>query len=301
MIPEAVAQNREHQARRERERMAGGRQALFAAGLREQYDLPYLDDGDPRHTLDLISPEEGGLLPVIVEIHGGAYIACEKNINRLHARWFAHQGFHAVNGDYTLHPEGTFRQNMQELADILSWVEENAPRYGFDTDRVYMSGDSAGGHLVLLYAMLQGNEAMRARWGTRLPGVRIRAAAATCPAARLRYDGPEAENPGVRALAALMFPEGVSDGELDELDVLRLIPESKYPPLIVTATPSDELLYRENEILARTLEQNGRPYSYRRYTGKNAPLGHVFNVLFPEREESREANEAIVEFFRAQG
>ena len=30
-------------------------------------------------------------------------------------------------------------------------------------------------------------------------------------------------------------------------------------------------------------------------------LGHVFNVLFPELEESVEANRAILDFFRARG
>ncbi len=301
MVSEAVLRNREDQARRERERMANGRSALFARGLCHRYDLPYRDDGDPRHTLDLISPEGGGVLPVIVEIHGGAYIACEKDINRLHARWFAQQGFHVVNGDYTLHPEGTFRQNMQELADILAWIEKNAAAYGFDTDRVFLSGDSAGGHLVLLYAMLQGNEGMRARFGTVLSGVRVRAAAATCPAFRLRYDGSDGDGAAVRFLCHLVFPDGVTDGELDELDVLRLIPESEYPPLIVTATPSDQLLYGEDLVLARALEENGRPYSFRSWTGKANKLDHVFNVLFPELEESREANRAIVDFFRAYG
>ena len=185
------------------------------------------------------------------------------------------------------------------LADVK--IEKNAAAYGFDTDRVFLSGDSAGGHLVLLYAMLQGNEGMRARFGTVLSGVRVRAAAATCPAFRLQYDGSDGDGAAVRFLCHLVFPDGVTDGELDELDVLRLIPESEYPPLIVTATPSDQLLYGEDLVLARALEENGRPYSFRSWTGKANKLDHVFNVLFPELEESREANRAIVDFFRAYG
>ena len=301
MIPEAVRLNRQDQARREIERMKNGRAALFREGLREEYDLPYRGDGDPRHTLDLIRPARGGVTPVILEIHGGGYIACEKNINRLHARWYAQQGCSVVNGDYTLHPEGSFRQNMQELADILRWIEAHAEAYGFDTERVYLSGDSAGGHLVLLFAMLQGSEGLRERFGTELGSIRVRAAAASCPGCRLRYDGTNPDDGAIRALLPLVFPAGVSEEELDELDILKLIPNSEYPPLIVVATPSDALLYREDEILARALEENGRPYRFRVYRDRVNALRHVFNVLYPEWEESQEANGDILAFFRAQG
>lgn len=299
MIPEAVVLQRQSQAKRETERMKNGRSALFAEGLREEYDLPYRSDGDPRHTLDLIRPEGEGPFPVIVEIHGGAYIACEKNINRLHTRAFAQQGFAVVNGDYTLHPEGTFRQNMQELADIVRWVGDNAARYGLDTERVYMSGDSAGGHLILLYTMIQSSESVRARFGTELCPIRLRAAAATCPAFRLLCDKADPNDAATRQLVEMAFPDGVSEEELEELDILRLLPEADYPPLIVTATPGDAVLYDEDLILSRALEENGRPFAFRSWESRSHELRHVFNVLFPEYEESREANDAILAYFRA--
>lgn len=299
MIPEAVILQRQSQAKRELERMKNGRSALFAAGVREEYDLPYRGDGDPRHTLDLIRPAGEEPLPLIVEIHGGAYIACEKNINRLHARAFAQQGFCVVNGDYTLHPEGTFRQNMQELADILRWVEDNAAHYGMDISRAYLSGDSAGGHLALLYTMIQSSESVRARFGTHLPGLRLRAAAVTCPCFRLRYGEKEANDAAARQIVEMAFPDGVSEEELEELDVLKLIPDVDYPPLIVTATPGDTLLWQEDLILARALERRGRPFAFRAFERKENELRHVFNVLFPEYAESRAANAAILAYFRA--
>lgn len=298
-IPESVVLQRQSQAKRELERMKNGRSALFAAGLREEYDLPYRGDGDPRHRLDLIRPAGEEPLPVIVEIHGGAYVACEKNINRLHARAFAQQGFAVVNGEYTLHPEGTFRQNMQELADILRWVEDNAAAYGLDPTRVYISGDSAGGHLVLLYTMIQSSESIRARFGTRLGNIRLRAAAATCPLFRLRLDETDPEGAAVRQIVEMAFPDGVSDAELDELDIIKLMPEADYPPLIVTATPGDALLWQEDVILARALEKRGRPFAFRAYESRENELRHVFSVLFPEYAESRAANAAILEYFRA--
>jgi acetyl esterase/lipase len=299
MIPEAVVLQRQSQAKREIERMKNGRDRLFREGLREEYDLPYRSDGDGRHTLDLIRPEGEGPFPVVVEIHGGAYVACEKNINRLHSRAFAQQGFAVVNGDYTLHPEGSFRRNMQELADIVKWVGDNAARYSLDAERVYMSGDSAGGHLILLYTMIQSSESIRARFDTELCPIRLRAAAATCPGFRLLYDDTNSDDAAARQVVEMAFPDGVSEEELEELDILRLLPEADYPPLIVTATPGDGLLWREDLILARALEKRGRPFAFRAWESRKNELRHVFNVLFPEYEESRDANEAILAYFRA--
>lgn len=298
-LPKAVVENRQDQKHREKERMKNGRSELWREGLREVYDIFYLPDGSLRHTLDLIRPEGQEKLPVIIEIHGGGYIACEKNINRLHARAFAQQGFAVVNGDYTLHPEADFVAELRELAAIVDWVGENAERYGLDAERVYMSGDSAGGHLVLLYAMLQGNRSFQEKICVMPGRCAIRAAAPTCPAFSLSGGG--VAGAALAMLLPLMYPEGVEPDYLETFDVLRLIPESEYPPLIITTTPEDELLYEEDLILEKALAESGRPYRFCSWPEKANKLGHVFNVLFPELEESREANRAIADYFRAQG
>lgn len=295
-LPKAVVENRQDQKRREEERMKNGRSELDREGLREVYDIFYLPDGSLRHTLDLIRPEGEETLPVIIEIHGGGYIACEKNINRLHARWFAQQGFAVVNGDYTLHPEADFPTELREIAAIVDWVDENAERYHLDREHVYMSGDSAGGHLVLLYVMLQGNRSFQERIRVTPGRCEIRAAAPTCPAFSLSIEGPAGT--ALAQLVPLMYPEGVEPDDLETFNVLRLIPESEFPPLIITTTPSDALLYEEDLILAKQLADSGREYELHVCEGQTNSLGHVFNVLYPEWEESRAANGDILSFFR---
>ena len=296
MLPPEVTENRRDQHRREIERMAGGRIGLLREGLSERYDIPYLRDDDPRHTLDLIRPEgTAGKLPVIIEIHGGGYIACEKNINRLHGRAYARQGFFVVNGDYTLHPEGDLVTELRELAAIVDYVADTAEENAFDLNRVYMSGDSAGGHLVLLYAMLQGSPAMCERLELRPGRVDLRAVAATCPAFRLTGEG--LAGAAIRSLVRLMYPEGIDEEFLEQFDVLGLIKESAYPPLIVVTTPDDDLLYEEDLVLEKALKERGREYAFRVYESRENRLGHVFNVLYPEFAESREANRDIADFF----
>ena len=279
-LPESVCRIRELQHQWRDQRDANGRIDYFKVGLNAWLDLPYRDDGDPRHTLDVYSPAGSGILPVVIEIHGGGFVACEKEINRIHTRWMALQGFKGVNGDYTLHPEGDFKTNMQEIADIVRWVEGHAEEYGFDKEHVYMTGDSAGGFLVLLYAMIQGSETIRAHFGTDLPDIKIKAI------------GPTDDLP------IMMYPNGVDQEELRWLDITELIKVSEYPPLFVTTTPSDALLYKEALELRSCLEVRGRDFGFGVYEAEKNPLEHVFNVLFPEYEESVKANSDMLTFFR---
>lgn len=279
----------------ERKRMRNGRGGLFGEGLAETYDLPYLPDGDPRHTLDVIGPAEEGRLPVIVEIHGGGYAACEKKINRLHCRAFAQQGFRVVNGEYTLFPEGDFGTELREIGEILRWIPAHAEEYGLDAERVFLTGDSAGGHLVLLWAMLMGNPALRGYYGVTLPETEVRAVAPSCPAIRFRE---HPEEPLMKLLNRMAVPRKAGKDFFEKSDVLRLMKDSAYPPLIVTATPEDTLLYAEDKLLGAALAETGRPFEYREYVGRSRKLEHVFHVLYPEWEESREANGDIAAFFR---
>lgn len=45
------------------------------------------------------------------------------------------------------------RTSIPEIFRVLNWVYENREEYGFDCDNVFLTGDSAGGHLVMVYAL----------------------------------------------------------------------------------------------------------------------------------------------------
>ena len=118
-------------------------------------DIPYLEDGQAEHLLDVYAPDRSGTpLPVIVEMHGGGYLACNKEINAQHWQYLAGRGFRVVNMNYTLCPEGDIGTILNELVAVLEWIDAHDAEYGFDTSRVFLTGDSAGGHFVLLAAAM---------------------------------------------------------------------------------------------------------------------------------------------------
>lgn len=56
----------------------GGRAVSLPAGARALRDLAYVTNGHPRQKLDLYLPEKSGKLPLIIMIHGGAFMAGDK-------------------------------------------------------------------------------------------------------------------------------------------------------------------------------------------------------------------------------
>ena len=268
-------------------------------GVRIQTDIPYIDDGDPCHLLDVYSPADGGdaPLPVIVELHGGGYVTCGKEINAQHGQYLASRGFRVVNINYTLCPEGDISTIMNELVAALDWVGANAAAYGFDTDRVFLTGDSAGGHFVLLAAAMftTGKSADFFRVGR--PSIRVAGYSASCPEGSFEWRLLPNNVPS--HLLFFLLHKYTFDRECARHASYDYFMDERYPCVWFCTSPTDPLVYDHTRRMHEYMTRMGYPHVYREYTSSERKLDHVFNVLCPDYPESRAANEDMISFFEA--
>src|SRR5437764_4913143 len=108
--------------------------------------------------LDLYLPRDGGPAPVIVHVHGGGWRRGSRRhpLPVLGADFYdglAAQGFAVAAIDYRLSGEARFPAPLDDVRAAHGWAGEHAGRYGLDPGRVFLWGDSAGGHLALLAAL----------------------------------------------------------------------------------------------------------------------------------------------------
>ena len=89
--------------------------------------------------------------PTLVYIHGGGWSALDKSIVIFKFLPFLEKGWTVVNVNYRLGMP--MIPAMVDCRCALNWVYENAEEYGFDTDKIVLSGASAGGHLSLITGM----------------------------------------------------------------------------------------------------------------------------------------------------
>jgi len=110
-----------------------------------QSDVPYRDDGDPMHVLDVYLPEGAdGPLPVLFAIHGGD--GSKKDLHGL-AGYFVQNGYAAVLPQIRHKSEPNRPLLLQDAFCSLAWAHANADEYGFDPQRVIVFGYSIGGLL----------------------------------------------------------------------------------------------------------------------------------------------------------
>jgi acetyl esterase/lipase len=91
--------------------------------------------------------------PVLIFVYGGNWNSGNKEIYNYIGRNFARRNMVVVLPDYTKSPKVSYKEMTTQIATSISWVKENIADYGGDPDRIYVTGHSAGGHLVALATM----------------------------------------------------------------------------------------------------------------------------------------------------
>ncbi|MBE1301933.1 MAG: alpha/beta fold hydrolase [Alteromonadaceae bacterium] len=87
---------------------------------------------------------------VIVFVHGGGWHSGNNDQYYFVADAFYQLGYTVVVLDYHKYPNGRFPQFVQDVAAALAWVNANITSYNGDTNRVFLSGHSAGAHSAAL-------------------------------------------------------------------------------------------------------------------------------------------------------
>lgn len=126
-------------------------------------EIPYREGASKQWTLDLAMPKERGEKPrpAIVVIHGGGWLEGDKSsfsttTNRTPGNIidFARLGFVAVTINYRLSGEAPFPAALDDCRCAVRWLRANAEKYHIDPAGIGAYGNSAGGHLALLLAMM---------------------------------------------------------------------------------------------------------------------------------------------------
>ncbi|MCA1219085.1 alpha/beta hydrolase [Streptomyces sp. 8L] len=158
---------------------------LRAAGFDVTHRAAAGPAGAPDVPLLIVRP--GGLegpLPVVYLIHGGGMVLGDyrQGLGRFAEEWGRGLGCAIVSVDYRLAPEHPHPAPVEDCYAGLVWTAEHGRGLGLNTDRIVLSGGSAGGGLAAAVALL-----CRDREGPRLIGQML-----ICPMLDDRNDTPSA-------------------------------------------------------------------------------------------------------------
>ncbi len=117
------------------------------SGLNVTRNLHY--GPDVRNVLDIYAPPQtaeasSSLKPVVLFIHGGSWTSGGKDEYVFAGESLARAGYVTAVMSYRLAPLHPYPDYIQDAAQALRWLQDNAAKYGGNGQRLYVVGHSAG-------------------------------------------------------------------------------------------------------------------------------------------------------------
>ncbi|MDR1065680.1 MAG: alpha/beta hydrolase [Oscillospiraceae bacterium] len=126
------------------------------AGARSFTDVRY-SDAHEKNLLDVYLPETGGgPFPVMIFMHGGAYVGGDKNDMQIGVVADAlNRGYALVSVEQRLLPDGLFPYPLFDFKAAIRFLRANAGAYMLDESKFVTSGASAGAYHAVMAAATQ--------------------------------------------------------------------------------------------------------------------------------------------------
>jgi acetyl esterase/lipase len=130
---------------------AGSARRLLPHRIAVTRDIAYAPG--ERHTLDVCRPRAATAAPVVVFFYGGGWRSGHKSMYRYVGKALARRGYVAVVPDYRIYPPVLYPDFLDDGAQAVRWVKDNAEKFGGDPDKIFLMGHSAGAHIAAMLSI----------------------------------------------------------------------------------------------------------------------------------------------------
>jgi acetyl esterase/lipase len=184
------------------------------------------------------------VMPLIVWICGGGFTTMDRNVWTPELAWFVKHGYAVASVDYSVTGRTRFPDAVVEIKTAIRFLKACGKKYGLDTSRIALMGESAGGYLTALCALTGANKEFDSdEYGEYTS--EVQAAIPWYPPSRVS-EMPPPKNKG-------MLPH---DWE-EYADVTKYITPKSPPFLILHGNADSQVPHSQGELLHDCLEKAG--------------------------------------------
>ncbi len=209
-------------------------------------DVPYRDGTDlsayanERCRLDVYSPTDTTHFATVVWFHGGGLTGGSRFV----PKELEGKGIAVVAAGYRLSPQAKSPAYIEDAAAAVAWTFQHITEYGGATNRIYVSGHSAGGYLTTMIGLDKRWLAIHSLDANRIAGL-----IPLSPQAITHF--------------TIRSERGISDKQpvVDEMAPMFHVRKDAPPILILTGDREKEMLgrYEENAYFWRMMKVVGHP------------------------------------------
>jgi acetyl esterase len=223
--------------------------------------------GDVR--VRLIRPQgSAGVLPVLLYMHGGGWILGSARTHDWLARELA-VGAHATVAfaEYARAPEAKYPIQLEQCYAAAQWIMERGEAGGFDTRRVAVAGDSAGGNLATVLTILakQRGDVRFVHQSLYYP--MTDANPEESESLRLFRDGPYGTADGLEWFWSSYLPDDALRGEITVSPLRASLADLQGLPPALVIVDENDVLRDQGEAYANKLRDAGVPTTSVRFNG----------------------------------
>ena len=271
----------------------------FADKRRESYPSPHVNavidtDTGPTHgniPIRIYRPNSDTAAPAIVYFHGGGHVIGSLNSYDTVARTLANTcNATVISVEYRMAPEHVFPAAPNDCFTATQWVTQNAEILKIDPTKVAVCGDSAGGNLATVVALLARDASLSIAAQILIyPVIDYRGGTASFERYATGYGGLEAET--VTWFMDHYLPEPATR------DDWRACPRnanlSGLPPTLLITAECD-VLHEEGSTYGEQLQAAGVLVEHVNYKG----MIHGFFNYLGLTDDAQNAHQAVADFLK---
>ena len=241
----------------------------------------------------LYSPNPDAQLPALIYFHGGGWVLGDLDSHDPLCRALANRAAAAVvSVDYRLAPEHKYPAAAEDAYAAVVWLAEHGAQWGADPARIAVGGDSAGGNLAAVAALMA-----RDRGGPELRAQVLIYPVTNCDfgveSYRLNGDGSVGLSEDAMRWFWRCYTRSPAEAAEPYASPLRADTLLGLPPALIITAEYDPLR-DEGEAYAARLERSGVPTQLVRYDG----VIHGFVGQLAAFPEGGDAADRIAQFLR---
>jgi acetyl esterase/lipase len=135
--------------------------SAFPKGTIFHQNIAYANDTLKKHLLDIYLPEKGNDFPLLIWVHGGAWMKNDKYADMGYMtetiKSILASGYALASIDYRHSTTAKFPAQIQDCNQAIEFLYNNASRYKLNNNKFALIGFSAGGHLASLLGLSNNN------------------------------------------------------------------------------------------------------------------------------------------------